>query len=275
MFDVATLSLSSLPTEETDELEYKSSLTPMNDLKRKLQNAASAFWNTGDGVVDGGISASHGRQSISDWIAQSLFAVRPNGEYKSRLFDSSDNNSIAASKCVVAIQYLPSKTIPHQSYDNKYYIRAGAHTIPAPHEIVEALFAKRQVRSPRIVHLARRYGFTSRTYFLNIELVNAAADAAFDVSVDLEPWIEKSLPLPIGVSVIDREHSYGFRFEVPQEMSSIKLQVYYHDFAGKKFEYHADIDLKAIVEPWNHPHDEARQVLEKLAALQGGRSALG
>jgi predicted HTH transcriptional regulator len=167
MSDLKTLSLDSLPASESDRLEYKSSRIDDERLKGKLQNAASAFWNSGGGVffagvddhgvVDGGIAVTVGRQNRADWLAQIISVVQPQGHYSSRLFEHPSHQGITQGHCVLGVDFAPSTAIPHQSGDHRYYIRAGAHTVPAPHFIVEALLASRHFHKPRLAHLGRAY----------------------------------------------------------------------------------------------------------------------
>lgn len=280
MLNLDALELDSLPSQETDDVEYKSSVTAENQLKRKIQNAASAFWNTGggiflagvanDGTVDGGIAKSFGRQTLNDWLSQVLSVVRPNGTYDSRVFEQSDHAAIATDKCVLVIQFLPSAALPHQAPDNKYYIRAGAHTVPASHDIVDALYAKRHVRHPRLVHVTRLSHWTTETDFLHVEVIAATDSVAFDVEIDLAPRPSKGhLIFPIVVPLIDRDHSFSFRFEVRCEPAfSSVINIKYRDLGNETHTYHGPVEASKCVPPWNLESGEIRQVAEELRELK-------
>ncbi|MCH8042291.1 MAG: ATP-binding protein [Planctomycetes bacterium] len=264
MLDLTKLALDSLPSRETDDIEYKSSQTPENELKHKIQHAASAFWNSGGGVllagvndkgsVDGGINTNVGRQTRDDWLAQILTSIRPTGRYTTREFTSQHHSSIAVGKCVFAVQFSPSSAIPHQSFDHKYYIRAGAHTVSASHDIVEALHAKRHFRNPRLVHLTRLVPFARESDFLHIEIIAATDAVALDVEIDLSPapLAEGFLKLPLLVPIIDRNHSFEFRFEdLKKTRIRSTLEVKYRVMKDDIYSYSAQVDSSNCMSQWN------------------------
>jgi len=133
--------LLTIPQEETESFEYKSSQTPIDKLKEKISVAASAFWNSGGGIfiagvndsgkIDGGILESIGRQDIRDWTDQILTSVEPIGNYAIKVISNEINNSlIQDNHIVLVISFGESVIAPHMAYDKKYYVRAGAHSGP-------------------------------------------------------------------------------------------------------------------------------------------------
>ena len=221
--------------------------------------------------MDGGISSAFGKQSLDDWLAQVLSSIRPIGHYDSRMFLPSDNASIATEKCVLAIYFLPSSTIPHQSTDHRYYIRAGAHTLPAPHDIVDALYAKRHFRNPRLVHLARLKYYTSKTSFLHIEIIAATDAVALDVAIELSRKSSEELHLtfPIMVPIIDRDHSFGFRFQVLRKPPfTCDLVIGYRDVKNHAYSYTAQIDASKCVPAGNLDLGAVGQIADRLGEIK-------
>jgi hypothetical protein len=280
MIDIDTISLDSLPASESDNLEYKSSLIDENKLKREIQNAASAFWNSGGGVllagvdnkgtIDGGIFRSVGRQTLEDWLAQVISSVNPQGKYTFRVFESSSHTKINAGKCVLAVDFAASTAIPHQSADNCYYIRAGAHTVPAPHFVVEALYAKRHFRSPKLIHLPSINHFSTVTDFLHVEVIAATDGLALDVEIDFDPRPnERGLAFPLVVPIIDREHPFAFRFEIAHQPVFVStLKITYRDFANASYSYEKRIDASQCLSPWHRDAGALGSVSDEIRELK-------
>lgn len=280
MLDINAISLDSLPATESDDLEYKSSLIDDKKLKRELQNAASAFWNSGGGVflagvdktggVDGGIPRNFGRQSLEDWLAQVVSAVNPQGTYSFRLFETPSHTNIQPGKCVLALAFAASTAIPHQSADNRYYIRAGAHTVPAPHFIVEALYAKRHFLSPKLIHLIRINQNTTVSDFLHVEVIAATDGVALDVEIDFDPRPnDHGLSFPLVAPIIDREHPFAFRFEVQrQPVFESRIRINYRDFANAVYSYEKPIDISQCLSPWHRDFGELGRISEELHELK-------
>ena len=164
--DLTKLSPSSFPTAEDDAFEFKRSGTPIKELKKKLDRAASGFANSGGGCfifgldgtgnADGGVAIKVERQDLRDWMDQIISSVTPTPEYEIRLYDDCEKRGLLdPDKVIAAVSILPSESGPHQAFDKKYYIRAGAHTVSAGHFIVEALWARRSIQKPILVHRLR------------------------------------------------------------------------------------------------------------------------
>jgi hypothetical protein len=293
VIDINTILLDSLPPTEADELEYKSSLTSDSELKREIQNATSAFWNSGggvflagvndNGIVDGGVSTVVGRQSREDWVANVISGVNPPATYSVRLFDDSCSAKIDKGKCVLGVQFGESASYPHQSPDSRYYIRAGAHTVPAPHFVVEALYAKRHFRNPRLLHFANISYFIPEVSILHVELVAATDAPALGVEVDFAPrpvvsvqGEEKvSISLPITVPLIDRDHPFEFRFSIrtePVYQSTIKVK--YRDIANNFYSYEDLVDVNRCLAPRHRKGNESAEIVQELRELREIRRAL-
>jgi hypothetical protein len=159
--------LCNLPATKDERHEYKSSATADVELAKKIGRAASAFWNSGGGLfvagvdgrgqADGGIEQTVGRQSRRDWIDRVIGAISPQGKYVVHsVEDRGAGLKIAAGKAVYLIGFADSEVGPHMAPDNKYYIRGGAHTVPAGHFIVEAIHARRGMKRPILRSILRR-----------------------------------------------------------------------------------------------------------------------
>jgi hypothetical protein len=91
--------------------------------------------------------------------------------------------NIATGKAVYVIGFVGSELAPHMA-DGCYYIRAGAHTAPAPAVIVEALFARRGRRQPQLRLQFRRDPIFNDT--LQLGVVNVGSVPAIDVEIEFE-----------------------------------------------------------------------------------------
>jgi hypothetical protein len=131
-------------------VEYKGSQGSLESLAEDVEQAASAFWNTGGGLFvagvngrgepDGGINSRVGRQPIRDWIDQAIRRVEPRWRYAVGVIEGpSTEVRIESGKAVVAVGFAESLRAPHMASDGRCYIRAGAHTEKAPRFIVESL----------------------------------------------------------------------------------------------------------------------------------------
>jgi len=152
-----------LPSAEDDRHEYKSSAIKNDkELGDKIVKAASGFWNSGGGLFvagvdgngqsDGGISLNVGQQSRRDWIDQVISQVTPKSAYAVHsIEDNGCGCNIEPGKGVFLIGFGESEIGPHMANDHRYYIRAGAHTVPANHFIVEAIHARRGLRTPLLL----------------------------------------------------------------------------------------------------------------------------
>lgn len=222
IIDFDKFNLSDLPISEDDEFEFKSSLTPEEELKKKLECAISGFANSGGGYfvagvddktgnVDGGIPIKIGRQDIRDWVDQFIHKVEPTPKYSIKLIDNPDGRgTIKANHAVLVVFVEESFVGPHMAPDKCYYIRAGAHTVKARHFIVDAIWAKRHYSKPRLTHVIRLKPKHQQIVELGIVALTDAP--ALKVTIEMRPLpsmlskCEEHFPLEI--SVIDRENSF-------------------------------------------------------------------
>jgi hypothetical protein len=187
----------SLPTAETQEYEFKCSLTPDDKLKTEIHKAASGFWNSGGGYLvlgvdgagkpDGGISTSVTRQPRKDWIDRVISSVAPpftGGYAVNEIVDGGNGLNIRSGNAVYVIGFASSDLIPHMAPDGRCYVRAGVHTDPAPAFIVEALYARRGRRQPQLRLQFRRDPIFNDT--LQLGVVNVGSVPAIDVEVEFE-----------------------------------------------------------------------------------------
>ncbi|MBZ0316519.1 MAG: ATP-binding protein [Anaerolineae bacterium] len=261
--------LSQLPEEESDQYEFKSSQTTSDKLKEKIPVAASAFWNSGGGFfivgvdgkgkIDGGIEKIVGRQSLRDWIDQLLAKVEPVGPYAIKTISRRGQQSkISQNRAVLAISFGQSPIAPHMAPDKKYYIRAGAHSVPASHFILEAIFARRKLQTPILRALFRRSEQKSRI----IELVITALTEmpALDVRISFDP-LPKFLSEDIGrdfsilIPVIEQKYPFIMDISVwtanPQVFGTepIKLKLEYKDSASKQYQQEQLLDINTGLSP--------------------------
>lgn len=218
-----------LPPGETDEYEFKSSLIResqyyRNELSNKLTKTASALWNTGggmlvvgvddNGMVDGGIPATMGKQKLRDWVDMILNSVSPVGPYTVRTIKPSSDNPqshIDPDMVVLVVAFGESYDLPHQAPDNRYYVRAGAHSNPASHYLIEAIRARRGLERPMLRALLRENPQKSGVVELTIVTINDLP--ALNVTINFDPLpthLAEQMPdrLPLVVPLIDRNNPF-------------------------------------------------------------------
>ncbi|MFZ6029970.1 MAG: helix-turn-helix domain-containing protein [Chloroflexota bacterium] len=280
--------LRQLPGEETDFYEYKSSKIEIKSLKSKISVAASAFWNSGggvliagvnnDGKIDGGIPLKIGRQSIRDWVDQAIASVEPPGHYVIKIITGENKvSNILDAHAVLVIRFEESYIGPHMAIDKKYYIRAGAHTGPASHFLVEAIRARRGLEKPLLVGLIRRH--PSKTHSLELVILVANDAPAFDVELNLKPlpnvFQEYSKDrFPLKISAIDRQHPFSMEISPWGPNSKeifgegpVELQLEYKDIAGRKYNHNQSLGLNDGIGPMrfgDEPIDKIQKSLEKM-----------
>jgi hypothetical protein len=253
--------LLALPAHETAEYEFKSSLSEDDDLGPAIRKAASAFWNSGGGVlvigvddkgkIDGGISEAVGKQTREDWIHRAISKVSHQGQYHLKLISGKNNSSsIRPNHLVTVIAFEESPLPPHMA-DGTYYTRAGTHSDPASHFIVEALFAKRSVQSPVIRAVLINSERKTAVIELAVLVVNDSAALNVEVSFDPLPKIAEHVrdSFPLCIPVIDQRHPFTmelFRMLLKSEMfgsEPVLLKLDYEDVLGNKHHYEQQIDV--------------------------------
>jgi hypothetical protein len=284
---LASLDLSNLPNQEDERFEYKSGLTNTQALKDKVAKAASGFWNSGGGIFiagvdgggrpDGGIPATAGRQPIRDWLDVAVNQVTPAAHYSVRIFphDPASGLQIPANHCVAAIEFEASQQAPHMAPDNRYYIRAGAHTVPASHFLVEALWARRLQQKPRVAHTFRLKPGESQIIQLGVVCLTDAA--ALDVSITLDPppqlWKDAANPFPLVLPVLDRANPFFLdvtTWHAAEERfgKDVKLRVEYHDLLGNRYDYAATPDVMKAVSPWRIGAEAGEKIAKSLESIE-------
>lgn len=245
--------LLNLPSGETEYYEYKSSRIPLTNLKEKIAIAASAFWNSGGGIfiagvddqgkVDGGLAEVVGRQKIRDWTDQILASIEPPGSYAIKTIN---NISITnPNHVVLVISFGESFNGPHMAPDKKYYIRAGTHSGPASHYLVEAIRARRGLQNPVLRGLIRMH--PQKDNVVQLVVLNIAESPALNVEITFTPlpnaFAEHTAnKFPLVIPVISREQSFAMDVSLwgaGAEIfgtASVLLKMKYNNLVGRVFE---------------------------------------
>lgn len=249
------IDIQSLPQGETSEFEYKSSLTPLQDLKAKISKGVSGLANAGGGWFvcgvddktgdpDGGFDQQFGRQPLRDWIDQAVHSVGPTPVYSVHFEDDPQGRgNIDAGKVVFAIEVPQSLLAPHMAPDGRYYIRAGVHTVPANHFIVEGIRALRVLNRPKIVPLFHTRQLGNHVN-VDVELVEVNGAPALDVSARIiESGGDATDAAELGIALVDQQHPCIFRFGVPRTGNTQRrILMTYSDVLGNKFRDEAIFD---------------------------------
>lgn len=281
-----TLNLDAIPTAEDESFEYKSSKTPLAKLKEKINRAASAFCNSGggcfiagvmgDGKPDGGIEQTVGRQSLRDWVDQAIASVSPVANYNVRLFDQiGPIGCLDTGKVILAISFPESHSAPHMADDKKYYIRAGAHSVPASSFIVESIWAHRSVSKPLLSHAIREK--PGNVSVVQIGVVALNSSPAIDVEFQIDPLVGMLRHLekyfPIRLPIVDQNTPFfvdcmmyhQIDSELPDEVA---VRLKYRDINGREYSYKSTRPLKEAINPiriGSDPLEKIARAIEKLA----------
>lgn len=285
---LSSFSIDSLPAAEDDLFEYKSSATSMPNLKDKISRAASAFCNSGggyfvtgvkgDGTPDGGISKTVGRQPLRDWVDQAIAPVTPPVKYEVRQFDDNvGKGTLDKDKVILVVSFPESHSAPHMADDKKYYIRAGAHSVPAAHFIVESLWARRGSAKPLLSHAIREKPGSKGIIQVGIVALNSAP--ALDVEFRIEPMVGLLGGLaghfPIRLPVVDQNTPFfldatyfqNYQNEFPD---NVVVRLKYHDVGGHEYDYCSSRPLAEAVSPvrmGGDPFDRIVNAIEKLTSI--------
>src|SRR4028118_1647125 len=154
--------------------------------------------------------------------------------------NSSNCMNIEPGKGVFLIGFGESEIGPHMANDHRYYIRAGAHTVPANHFIVEAIHARRGLRTPLLSHLVRRKPGNSGVIQLGIIVLNAAAAINVSLKIDalpkiFTPALEEELSLQIPII----SEQFPLFFDIyqisinDQELPPLEINLTYSDMANR------------------------------------------
>ncbi|HZZ26390.1 MAG TPA: ATP-binding protein [Pirellulales bacterium] len=286
--DIHSLSISQIPTFEDEMFEFKSSLMNPDEFKQELDRAASGFSNSGGGCIvwgldnktgmaDGGVGKTIGRQCVKEWVDQIVHKVQPAPKCKTHLFtDVEGRGRVNDSNAIIAVSFAESSFPPHMASDCHYYIRAGRHTVPAQHFIVEALWSKRYTTVPKIVHVVRINPHALGQ--LQIGLVAVTDSPALDVEVMIEPLkgmlhgLETDFPLH--VPVIDQSNPFymdiSYRCTTPCDelTDDVHINVKYHDLAGNEYSYRNEAPLNKGLPSLYLADDPAEKIVRAIEGLK-------
>jgi hypothetical protein len=207
-----------LPKEESEYLEFKSGLTPREDLSRKISVAASAFSNATGGIFIIGINKEGqidgvvdkvGRTYIRYWIDTTIH-VEPMVDYKINIIKTSDISILEKGKCIVTIQFFHSHSAPHMASNNKYYFRNGAQSIPASHYLVEAIRLYANYDHP--VLACRLAMSTTRHKTIQLEVFSKNKSNAYNVKISFsnlpELFHTSENNFPLIIPIINDKHPF-------------------------------------------------------------------
>jgi hypothetical protein len=146
---------------------------------------------------------------------------------------------------VLLVAFGESNNAPHMAPDKRYYVRAGAHSDPAGHFLIEAIRARRQVQKPMLRGLLRANPQTVR--IIELVVMNLNDTPALDVRLsfeDLPATVQRQFDdrLPLYIPVIDRLHPFSMDaswFGMEDNGFGeylIKLNLRYNDLAGRAYE---------------------------------------
>lgn len=255
--DADHFDFAAMPTAEDQHYEFKSSKCPDKELRNKISCAVSAFANAGGGYfvagvdsagnADGGFAKVVGRQDRLDWIDSAIGTVTPVPACERWLIeDPQGRGNLNDNNAVIVVAVGESHLVPHMAIDARYYIRVGAHTEPAGHFLVDALYAKRQQQQPRLGHVFRLRPDSVNAVQLGIvALTKAPAVAVRIMLTPIPPSLRKgAMHFPLIVPVIDQANP--FYFDVVEwglegaRFGDVALRVEYEDLTGRKYDFEID-----------------------------------
>jgi len=284
--DLNNFDLSQLPSAEDDSFEFKSSLVKIPELNEKLSKAVSAFGNSGGGYfvigvdsagnADGGIPIKVGKQDPCDWVDQIIHKVEPVPKYELKLIqDPSGRGTILLNNAVLLVLIHGSHICPHMAPDNRYYIRAGAHTVQAKHFIVEAIWAKRNFSKP---HLTHKFCLNpEKPSIIQIGILALTDDPAIEVEITISP-VPKLMGnasdcFPLKLKFLDRLNSFFFDVTTYSKAEehfgeNLILKLKYLDLSGNIYNYTTPLHLSGSLPPISFSHEDNLEkivkVLEKI-----------
>ena len=280
--------MASLPSTEDDAFEYKSRITPLHLLKDKINRAASAFANSGggcfvagvigDGTADGGFVPTVGRQSLRDWVDQAIAFVSPPVQYKVLLAEDAESKGwLHPGNVMIIISFSPSETAPHMADDKKYYIRAGAHSVPASQFIVESLFARRGSSKPRLTHITREKPGHQDVIQIGVIALNSIPAVEVEFSLDPLPRnfcnVEKYFP--VRLSVVDVNTPFYLDLTLMSAFNeniqdNCAVVLTYFDLAGNRYSYRSQRSLGESISPIQMGTDPVGLIVKAIEKLSRG-----
>lgn len=286
LIDLARLSPGTFPTAEDDVFEFKGSATSHNEINKKLDRAASGFANAGGGCfiygvgragdANGGVESTVGRQDLRDWLDQIVSRVAPPPAYDIEIYDDCEGRgALDSGKVIAAVSIHPSDVGPHQASDKKYYIRAGAHTLPAGHYLVEAIWARRHMQKPVVSHTLRvKPGVPS---VVQIGVVSITDAPALDVAFTLSPLkgllANLAKYFPIRLPVVDRHNPFyldvSTTHQIDEELGDdVKVSITYKDHAGNVYHHENTMPLKNSLAPITIGTEAQTKIAKALEKLE-------
>lgn len=272
--------INSLGFQEDEHLEHKSGVIRPDDLKKKLSIAASAFSNTEGGLffigvnkdksIDG-IENKIGNQSTRDWIDQ-IIQTEPICQYQIRQIPVAGKEP---HKCVIIVQFFQSHSAPHMANDKKYYIRAGAHSVPASHFLVEAIRLRASFQKPRVLWRLVEHERKSRT--IRLVLFTVEPQNAYNVEINF-PKLPPAFAsyrdhFPLKVPIINNQYPFQMDIDIwglGEKLwgsENLRLELNYEDATGSHYFEELSIDKKHGLQPLEFGTNELaeiKKVLEKI-----------
>jgi len=260
-----------LPTGEDQFHEFKSSKITDDDLRKKLCIAASAFWNAGgglfvcgansQGVLDDGRPLLVGKQSLRDWVDQCIASVHPVGPYDVKVL-SIPTVGTTPGNGILLVRFFESSAAPHMAQDNRYYLRTGAHSVPAAAFIVEALFSRRRAGQPLLRHLLRMNPIHGRAIQLGV--IAASENFALDVELHMPAMrlIGKE-PKTFIVGAIGPDAPFYLDIDfliLDGKPLEFEASISYHDSAGRRYHDTFRVNTDTQMGPSSYDHTGNRLV---------------
>lgn len=282
------INLETLPPEDSF-YEYKAGNTPWERLRHLAGKAASAFWNSGggvlvvgansDGSLDQGIDSHRGRTPLRDWIDQVVGEVHPQGPYSIEIYDRGtlQKDNVNSEKVVAVVIFEESHRAPHMAPDKHYYIRAGAHSEPAPGYVVEGLWARRHQRHPNLVHMLRLS--KDKIEALQLVVINTSPEPALNVRLVLNPvpqlWqqaVQELNPFPLIYPIVDKGNPIELDISTWTNSDErigpdSRIFLEYQDVLGKVYSYEETL-LTSSYPPWRVDKDSRTKTVDALTRIE-------
>jgi hypothetical protein len=162
------------------------------------------------------------------------------------------------------------------AYDKKYYIRAGAHSEPASHFLVESIRAHRTAQTPVMRAILRHSEHKSNVIELVILVLNDVA--ALDTRLSFNPLprmfdMYRANRFPLLIPAIDRLHPFSmelFHWGNSSQTfgeSAVELALSYENQYGGSFNYTQTIDIKNSIGPLTIGNSDAAEIAKATAEI--------
>lgn len=208
------------------------------------------------GAPDGGLPRQVGHQDLRDWVDQALATVTPPGPYAIALLGRDGAEArLEGDNVVLAVAFGVSPNGPHMALDKRYYIRAGAHTVPASHFLVEAIRTSRGLQHPWLECLLR-YVPVSGGVAVQMSVVAVNDSPALDVQVRAEPIEGRPAgyspsAFPKRVPLIDRVHPFVLNLNSVEALrdSAFLVHLTFADLRGRRHSASCVVDTREQLGP--------------------------